>query len=75
MAHLYNYIYYLFSYTVAIAPFIFCYLCFIRNRKVCFMQEDTIVGIASGMGGGIGIIRISGDNSLSLVKDAGRSSL
>ena len=29
MAHLYNYIYYDFSYTVAIAPFHFCYLYFI----------------------------------------------
>jgi len=28
------------------------------------MEHDTIVGIASGMGGGIGIIRISGDDSL-----------
>ena len=27
------------------------------------MQQDTIVGIASGMGGGIGIIRISGENA------------
>lgn len=31
------------------------------------MEQDTIVGIASGMGGGIGIIRISGKDSLSLV--------
>lgn len=30
------------------------------------MEQDTIVGIASGMGGGIGIIRISGKDSLSL---------
>lgn len=30
------------------------------------MSEDTIVGIASGMGGGIGIIRISGEDSLLL---------
>jgi len=30
------------------------------------MEQDTIVGIASGMGGGIGIIRISGINALSL---------
>lgn len=30
------------------------------------MQEDTIVGIASGMGGGIGIIRVSGEESLKL---------
>ena len=28
------------------------------------MEQDTIVGIASGMGGGIGIIRISGDDAL-----------
>lgn len=27
------------------------------------MQQDTIAGIASGMGGGIGIIRISGENA------------
>ena len=27
------------------------------------MQQGTIVGIASGMGGGIGIIRISGENA------------
>lgn len=31
------------------------------------MNEDTIAGIASGMGGGIGIIRISGENSFSMV--------
>lgn len=31
------------------------------------MVEDTIVGVASGMGGGIGIIRVSGANSISLV--------
>lgn len=31
------------------------------------MQEDTIVGIASGMGGGIGIIRVSGEYALSFV--------
>lgn len=30
------------------------------------MDNDTIVGIASGMGGGIGIIRISGKSALSL---------
>jgi len=30
------------------------------------MDSDTIVGIASGMGGGIGIIRISGKSALSL---------
>lgn len=30
------------------------------------MDSDTIVGIASGMGGGIGIIRISGESALSL---------
>ena len=30
------------------------------------MREDTIVGIASGMGGGIGIIRISGEDALKL---------
>lgn len=33
------------------------------------MQEETIAGIASGMGGGISIIRISGENAL---KVAGR---
>lgn len=31
------------------------------------MKEDTIAGIASGMGGGIGIVRISGENALSVV--------
>jgi tRNA modification GTPase len=31
------------------------------------MQDDTIVGIASGMGGGIGIIRISGIDAMALV--------
>lgn len=31
------------------------------------MENNTIVGIASGMGGGIGIIRISGSNSLEIV--------
>lgn len=30
------------------------------------IKHDTIVGIASGMGGGIGIIRISGEDALSL---------
>lgn len=30
------------------------------------MEQNTIVGIASGMGGGIGIIRISGNDSLKL---------
>lgn len=31
------------------------------------MQEDTIAGIASGMGGGISIIRVSGENALTAV--------
>lgn len=31
------------------------------------MDNDTIVGIASGMGGGIGIIRVSGEKALQLV--------
>ena len=31
------------------------------------MQEDTITGIASGMGGGISIIRVSGKDALSIV--------
>jgi len=31
------------------------------------MEHDTIAGIASGMGGGIGIIRVSGNNSLRIV--------
>lgn len=31
------------------------------------MQNDTIAGIASGMGGGIGIIRVSGENCLEIV--------
>lgn len=31
------------------------------------MQEETIAGIASGMGGGISIIRISGENALQAV--------
>lgn len=30
-------------------------------------MDDTIVGIASGMGGGIGVIRVSGDDALLLV--------
>lgn len=30
-------------------------------------EQDTIVGIASGMGGSIGIIRVSGDQALSIV--------
>lgn len=30
------------------------------------MQEETIAGIASGMGGGISIIRISGENALKI---------
>ena len=28
------------------------------------MEQDTIAGIASGMGGGIGIIRVSGEDAL-----------
>ena len=31
------------------------------------MQNDTIAGIASGMGGGIGIIRVSGEDCLEIV--------
>lgn len=31
------------------------------------MQEDTITGIASGMGGGISIIRVSGKDALAIV--------
>ena len=31
------------------------------------MENDTIAGIASGMGGGIGIIRISGKEALHIV--------
>lgn len=31
------------------------------------MQNDTIAGIASGMGGGIGIIRVSGEKCLDIV--------
>lgn len=31
------------------------------------MQNDTIAGIASGMGGGIGIIRVSGEKCLEIV--------
>ena len=31
------------------------------------MQNDTIAGIASGMGGGIGIIRVSGEECLEIV--------
>ena len=31
------------------------------------MHDNTIAGIASGMGGGIGIIRISGDKALEAV--------
>lgn len=31
------------------------------------MQSDTIAGIASGMGGGIGIIRVSGNDTLEIV--------
>ncbi len=37
------------------------------------MREDTIVGIASGMGGGIGIIRISGEDSLKLAGEIFRT--
>lgn len=35
-------------------------------------DQDTIVGIASGMGGGIGIIRISGEQSLTIVSSVFR---
>ena len=31
------------------------------------MSSDTIAGIASGMGGGIGIIRVSGEDALTAV--------
>lgn len=31
------------------------------------MEHDTIVGIASGMGGGIGIIRVSGEKAFTIV--------
>ena len=39
-------------------------LLFIKRKGKYFMQDNTIAGIASGMGGGIGIIRISGDKAL-----------
>ena len=38
-----------------------------HRRREGFMQEETIAGIASGMGGGISIIRISGENALQVV--------
>lgn len=37
------------------------------------MEHDTIVGIASGMGGGIGIIRVSGEKALSIVGEIFRT--
>lgn len=37
------------------------------------MQEETIAGIASGMGGGISIIRISGENALKVVSSIFRT--
>lgn len=37
------------------------------------MDNDTIAGIASGMGGGIGIIRISGKNALKIVGEIFRT--
>ena len=37
------------------------------------MQQDTITGIASGMGGGIGIIRVSGENAFSVVGEIFRT--
>lgn len=37
------------------------------------MQEETIAGIASGMGGGISIIRISGENALQVVESIFRT--
>jgi len=37
------------------------------------MQQDTITGIASGMGGGIGIIRVSGENAFSIVGEIFRT--
>ena len=37
------------------------------------MQQDTIAGIASGMGGGIGIIRVSGENAFSIVGEIFRT--
>ena len=37
------------------------------------MENDTIAGIASGMGGGIGIIRISGDHALRAVGEVFRT--
>ena len=38
------------------------------------MQEETIAGIASGMGGGISIIRISGENALQVAGSIFRTS-
>lgn len=38
-----------------------------HRRREGSMQEETIAGIASGMGGGISIIRISGENALQVV--------
>jgi len=37
------------------------------------VENDTIAGIASGMGGGIGIIRISGEKAFSIVGDIFRT--
>lgn len=37
------------------------------------MNHDTITGIASGMGGGIGIIRVSGENALKIVGEVFRT--
>lgn len=37
------------------------------------MQQDTIIGIASGMGGGIGIIRVSGENAFTIVGEVFRT--
>jgi tRNA modification GTPase len=41
-----------------------------RKKK---MEQDTIVGIASGMGGGIGIIRVSGERAFSIVGEVFRT--
>ena len=39
-------------------------LLFLKGK---IMGKDTIAGIASGMGGGIGVIRISGEDALKVI--------
>ena len=49
---------------ISIKKYFYYYLDRIGGMGVIMQDNNTIAGIASGMGGGIGIIRISGDKAL-----------